>query len=80
MTWANTSSCWGRSREDLLGNVYLRTSARGIVICSHDAAWLRTFWTGKTGLWLLSFPVIGQGYLQIGEARVTRAWLGAPVH
>ena len=42
-------------------------------------AWLRTFWTGKTGLWLVSFPVIAHGYLHIGEARVTRARLGAPV-
>ncbi len=42
-------------------------------------AWLRTFWTGKTALWLVSFPVIGHGYLHIGEARVTRVQLGAPV-
>jgi hypothetical protein len=42
-------------------------------------AWLRGFWVGKTGLWLVSFPVIAHGYLHIGEARVTRARLGAPV-
>ena len=42
-------------------------------------AWLRGFWTGKTGLWLVSFPVIAHGHLHIGEALVTRARLGAPV-
>ena len=42
-------------------------------------AWLRGFWVGKTGLWLVSFPVIAHGYLHIGEALVTRARIGAPV-
>ena len=53
--------------------------ARAPADIAERGAWLRTFWTGKAALWLVSFPVIAHEYVHIGEARVTRARLGALV-
>lgn len=43
------------------------------------ADWVRQLWARKTGLGLLSLPVIGHSYIHIGEARVTRSRLGGRV-
>ena len=43
------------------------------------ARWLGDFWQGRTAHSLLTLPVIAHGYVHIGEARVTRARLGAQV-
>ena len=43
------------------------------------AEWVRSLWANRTGLGLLSLPVIGHSYIHIGEARVTRSRLGGRV-
>ncbi|MDQ3927667.1 MAG: hypothetical protein M3328_00825, partial [Chloroflexota bacterium] len=43
------------------------------------AEWVRQLWAGRTGLGLLSLPVIGHSYIHIGEARVARSMLGGRV-
>jgi hypothetical protein len=43
------------------------------------AEWVRRLWSERTGLGLLSLPVIGHSYIHIGEARVTRSRLGGLV-
>jgi hypothetical protein len=43
------------------------------------AGWVQRLWEQRTRHGLLSLPVIGHSYIHIGEARVTRARLGAAV-
>jgi hypothetical protein len=43
------------------------------------ADWVRRLWADRSGLGLLSLPVIGHSYIHIGEARVTRSRLGGRV-
>ena len=40
------------------------------------ARWLPRFYTGKSGAFLLTFPVTNHGFMHWAEARVTRARLG----
>lgn len=39
------------------------------------SVWVQTLWQGWTGHELLALPVIGHGYMHLGEARVTRTQL-----
>ena len=41
------------------------------------SAWVQALWQGWSGHELLALPVIGHGHMHLGEARVTRARLGA---
>lgn len=43
------------------------------------AEWVQRLWAGRTGIGLLSLPVIGHSYIHIGEARMTRSKLGGRV-
>lgn len=43
------------------------------------ARWLKKFWTGKPGLTLLSFAVVGHAYIHFGEAQTLRKRLGHSV-
>ena len=43
------------------------------------AQWLRRFWAGKPALALLSFGVVGHGFLHFGEAQTIRKRLGHSV-
>jgi hypothetical protein len=43
------------------------------------AEWVQALWQTRTGHGLLALPVIGHSYIHFGEARVTRARLGARV-
>jgi hypothetical protein len=45
-------------------------------IVGERAQWLIRFYTGKTGAFLLTFPVTNHGYMHWAEARVTRGRLG----
>jgi hypothetical protein len=40
------------------------------------AAWLPRFYTGKSGTFLLTFPITNHGFMHWAEARVTRSHLG----
>lgn len=48
-------------------------------VLGERAAWVQRLWESRTGLGLLALPVIGHGYMHIGEARVTRSRLGGEV-
>ena len=43
------------------------------------AQWLKKFWSGKPGLALLSFGVVGHAFLHFGEAQTVRKRLGHSV-
>jgi hypothetical protein len=43
---------------------------------SERAAWLPRFYTGKSGAFLLTFPITNHGFMHWAEARVTRGRLG----
>lgn len=45
-------------------------------IVGERAQWLLRFYSGKSGAFLLTFPVISHGYMHLAEARVTRGRLG----
>ena len=45
-------------------------------IVGERARWLTRFYTGKSGAFLLAFPVTNHGFMHWAEARVTRARLG----
>jgi hypothetical protein len=45
-------------------------------IVGERARWLPRFYTGKSGAFLLTFPVTNHGFMHWAEARVTRAHLG----
>ena len=45
-------------------------------IVGERARWLPRFYTGKSGLFLLTFPVTNHGFMHWAEARVTRGRLG----
>ncbi|MHB8575420.1 MAG: hypothetical protein ACYDCQ_08820 [Dehalococcoidia bacterium] len=43
-----------------------------------QAAWLASFWAGRTKEFFVNFTAIGQSYSQLGEAFVLRHLLGFP--
>ena len=43
------------------------------------AQWLKKFWAGKPALTLLSFSVVGHGFMHFGEAQTIRKRLGHSV-
>jgi hypothetical protein len=45
-------------------------------IVGERARWLPRFYSGKSGAFLLTFPVTNHGFMHWAEARVTRAHLG----
>lgn len=45
-------------------------------VVGERAAWLTRFYTGKTGAFILTFPVTNHGLMHWAEARVTRGRLG----
>src|SRR3954452_21949302 len=45
-------------------------------IVGERALWLLRFYTGKTGAFLLTFPITNHGFMHWAEARVTRSRLG----
>lgn len=45
-------------------------------IVGERAGWLIRFYTGKSGAFLLTFPINNHGFMHWAEARVTRARLG----
>ena len=45
-------------------------------IVGERALWLLRFYTGKSGAFLLTFPVTNHGFMHWAEARVTRSRLG----
>jgi hypothetical protein len=45
-------------------------------IVGERAQWLVRFYGGKTGAFLLTFPVTNHGFMHLAEARVTRGRLG----
>jgi hypothetical protein len=45
-------------------------------IVGERAHWLPRFYTGKSGAFLLTFPITNHGFMHWAEARVTRAHLG----
>jgi len=45
-------------------------------IVGERALWLVRFYTGKSGAFLLTFPITNHGFMHWAEARVTRARLG----
>jgi hypothetical protein len=76
----------GRSTRDWVGAVDVDTldavpdlEARltnAPPIVGERARWLPRFYTGKSGAFLLTFPVTNHGFMHWAEARVTRAHLG----
>src|SRR5581483_5822952 len=53
--------------------------ARAPATIGERAAWVQALWSSRSGHGMLALPVIGHSYLHVGEARVTRARLGARV-
>jgi hypothetical protein len=74
--WAEREARW----DDLASvpDVAARLAAAPTAL-DDRAEWVRALWSRRTGLGLLALPVIGHGYIHIGEARVTRARLGGRV-
>ncbi len=72
--WASADFSELQKVPDVVGRLAQAQGALG-----QRAAWVQTLWEGRTGLGLLALPVIGHGYMHIGEARVTRSRLGRRV-
>ncbi|HET6313945.1 MAG TPA: DinB family protein [Chloroflexia bacterium] len=73
--WAETADFEALAAvPDVLGRLSQAPTA-----LDERAEWVRSLWANRTGLGLLSLPVIGHSYIHIGEARVTRSRLGGRV-
>jgi hypothetical protein len=72
--WASTADF---AALDAVPDVAARL-AQAPASITERAAWVQALWTGRTAHGLLLLPVLGHGAIHIGEARVTRARLGAP--
>ncbi|HEX8599706.1 MAG TPA: DinB family protein [Chloroflexia bacterium] len=73
--WAETADFEALAAvPDVLGRLSQAPAA-----LDERAEWVRKLWSERTGLGLLSLPVIGHSYIHIGEARVTRSKLGGRV-
>jgi hypothetical protein len=76
----------GRATRDWVGTLDFDTLAAVPDLTAHLAAappivgerarWLPRFYTGKSGGFLLTFPVTNHGFMHWAEARVTRGRLG----
>jgi hypothetical protein len=67
--WAEHEADWDALLEvpDVAGRLAAAPTA-----LDDRAEWVRALWAERTGLALLALPVIGHGYIHLGEARVTR--------
>jgi hypothetical protein len=73
--WAETADFEAlEAVPDVLGRLSQAPTA-----LDERAEWVRRLWVSRTGLGLLSLPVIGHSYIHIGEARVTRDRVGGRV-